>query len=378
MTTPTPPPAAATLDELIEALNDGINFFGDAAELSDDAAHAQLFRDLRADKRAIADALRAAAPIGTPVRQQEGSLSAALRQGYADLRSRLSDDPDEVYIRALEQQEDRILQAFEAAVAHAAPSHVRDIAREKLPHVRRMHDRLRALKRALQHAPDTTPLVHYPPITDRHQEIPMARKSLDTANVQELLYQALETEMGGIQVYETAIRCAVNDDLREEWQKYLEETHRHHEILLGVFDQLGLDPQVRTPGRDVVGHIGQSLVQAMEMALASGDPNLAQIVAGECVVHAESKDHMNWELIGKVAEKGPKELADVLKAPYEEVEKQEDHHYYHTKGWTRELWIQALGMPAVLPPPEEVKQVETAIGASRAEHARDEMPKQRH
>jgi hypothetical protein len=30
-------------------------------------------------------------------------------------------------------------------------------------------------------------------------------------------------------------------------------------------------------------------------------------------------------------------------------------------------------MPAVLPPPEEVKQVETAIGASRAEQQRSKM-----
>ena len=206
----------------------------------------------------------------------------------------------------------------------------------------------------------------------------MAKKTLDTANVQELLYQALETEMGGIKIYETAISCAVNDDLREEWQKYLEETHRQHEILLSVFDHLGLDPEARTPGRDVVGHIGQSLVQAMQMAKQSGDANLAQIVAGECVVHAEAKDHMNWELIGRIVEKGPKDLADVLREPYEEVEKQEDHHYYHTKGWTRELWIEALGMRAVLPPPEEVKQVETAIGASRAEQARDEMRSKKH
>lgn len=51
----------------------------------------------------------------------------------------------------------------------------------------------------------------------------------------------------------------------------------------------------------------------------------------------------------------------------------EDHHLYHTTGWTRELWIQALGFPAVLPPPEEVKQVETAIGASRAEQAREQV-----
>ena len=28
----------------------------------------------------------------------------------------------------------------------------------------------------------------------------------------ELLYQALETELGGVQVYTTALRCAVNDE----------------------------------------------------------------------------------------------------------------------------------------------------------------------
>jgi hypothetical protein len=55
------------------------------------------------------------------------------------------------------------------------------------------------------------------------------------------------------------------------------------------------------------------------------------------------------------------------------VEKDEDHHLYHTKGWARELWIEALGMRAVLPPPEEVKDVETAIGAARAEQQRGRM-----
>ena len=93
------------------------------------------------------------------------------------------------------------------------------------------------------------------------------------------------------------------------------------------------------------------------------------------MVLAETKDHMNWELIGLVAEKGQGDATKVLKAAYEAVEEDEDHHLYHTTGWTRELWIQSLGLPAVLPPPEEVKNVETAIGASRAEKARDEMLK---
>jgi hypothetical protein len=30
------------------------------------------------------------------------------------------------------------------------------------------------------------------------------------------------------------------------------------------------------------------------------------------------------------------------------VEEEEDEHLYHTMGWTRELWIDSLGLPAVL------------------------------
>jgi hypothetical protein len=44
-------------------------------------------------------------------------------------------------------------------------------------------------------------------------------------------------------------------------------------------------------------------------------------------------------------------------------------------GWARELWIQSLGMPAVLPPPEEQKQVASAIGAARAHQSREDMLK---
>lgn len=201
----------------------------------------------------------------------------------------------------------------------------------------------------------------------------MGRKAADDTQVSELILQALETERGGIKVYTAAIKAASNDDLREEWKKYLDETRKHEQILTGVCEQLGLDPEQQTPGRAIVAHHGASLVQAIEMALAEGDPSAAQLVAAECVVLAETKDHLNWELIGEIARQGRKELAKVLQPAYEEVEKEEDHHIYHTKGWCRELWIESLGFPAVLPPPEEVKQVETAIGASRAEQARTQM-----
>jgi len=191
--------------------------------------------------------------------------------------------------------------------------------------------------------------------------------------VRELLYQALETELGGVQVYTTAIRCAENDDLKEEWQEYLEQTKKHVQIVQDVLTKLGLNPNEQTPGRKVVKTIGESLVESMEMALSEGEPGAAQLVACEAVVLAETKDHQNWHLIGEVVKHAKGELSKVLKQAHDEVEDQEDEHLYHTKGWCRELWIESLGMKAVLPPPEEVKKVETAIGAARAEQARSQM-----
>lgn len=199
------------------------------------------------------------------------------------------------------------------------------------------------------------------------------KRQPNSKQVEELLYQAIETERGGIKIYTAALKNAINRDLHKEWEEYLEETRTHERVLTNVFEELGLDTETRSPGREVVAHQGAALVEAIEMARASADPAGAELVAAECVVLAETKDHQNWELIGKVAEHATGEAKRVLKAAFEAVENDEDHHLYHTKGWCRELWIQSLGFPAVLPPPEEVKHVETAIGAARAEKAREEM-----
>jgi len=196
---------------------------------------------------------------------------------------------------------------------------------------------------------------------------------IDENEVHDLLYQAYETELGGVQVYEGALATAKNDDLRKEWEHYLEQTRHHVELVEGSLRAFGLDPATETPGRKVVRHTGESLVKTMAMAQAEATPEQAQVVAAECVTLAETKDHLNWELIGEVVTHLTGEPAKVLRAAYKEVEEQEDEHLYHNTGWTRELWIEGLGLPAVLPPPEEQKDVKTAIGAARAKNARKDM-----
>lgn len=195
---------------------------------------------------------------------------------------------------------------------------------------------------------------------------------MNEQSLHELLYQAMETELGGEQIYLKALECAKNEDLRGEWEKYLEETREHQKILERVFEAAGLDNDTDTPGRRIVRHKGEALIEAMDMALDDGSPEEAELVAAECVVDAETKDHHNWELLIRAAGAASGELASELQKAYDQVGEQEAHHLLHTRGFARELWIQFLGMEAVLPPPEEQKRVATEIGAARAEQQRDD------
>jgi hypothetical protein len=188
----------------------------------------------------------------------------------------------------------------------------------------------------------------------------MASKSGEmSSEVLDLLYQALETEIGGVAVYRMAVLCAEPDELKQEWHRYLEQTERHVEVVRRILDALGLDPEATTPGRSIVRDKAQALVSAMRKALKDA-PQMAAIVAAECVHDAETKDHRNWELIGELSEQVGGELGRLLGEAYDEVEDEEDEHLYHTRGWCRELSLASLGLPAVFPPPEEERDVKTA------------------
>ena len=187
-----------------------------------------------------------------------------------------------------------------------------------------------------------------------------------SAQFEELLLQSLTHERGGVLVYETALECAINEDLRSEWTTYHSQTQSHVAALVAVCESLGLDAGEMTPGCRIVQHTGKALVTAMKMALAEGNKAAAELVACECVVLAETKDHADWELLGRCAQALDGEAATVLTAAVEQIEEEEDEHLYHTQGWCRELWLKSLGLDAVLPPPEDTKNVKSAAGAEKA------------
>jgi len=193
---------------------------------------------------------------------------------------------------------------------------------------------------------------------------------LNKDELYDFLYESLETEKGGVQIYEIALDCALQDELKEEWEKYLEQTRNHVAILIDIIKKLGMNPDQETPGRLVVRHNGLSLVRTIEMATVSCKPMAAQIVAAECVVLAETKDHANWQMIGLIADQLTGIEQQLLKNAYQQVENEEDEHLYHTVVWARELRLQSLGVPATLPPVEEEKDVKSEIEAAKAKKER--------
>ncbi len=162
-----------------------------------------------------------------------------------------------------------------------------------------------------------------------------------------LLYQLLETEQGGVAIYEKALECIVDESLREEFGRYLKQTEQHVETARQVLEVFGFDPEEAHPAREMCRVFNKTLLRMMDQALAAGDPQQAQLVACGCVVEAETQDHLNWELAGELAKHTNGNPGKLLRAAYEKVEEEEDGHLYRSRGWARELWMQALGLASL-------------------------------
>jgi len=139
---------AATLNDLVATLNDGIEFYDHAATQARGNGHRELFKQMSELKGRIAADLKKEIAQQGATPDQDGTWLKGLREGYADLKAKLTKDPDAAWIGSLEEQEDRILRGFRDAVDSDQPPRVRELANRYLPEVQKSHDRLRDLKRA--------------------------------------------------------------------------------------------------------------------------------------------------------------------------------------------------------------------------------------
>lgn len=139
---------SATLNELIEVLEDGKKFYEEAATKVTRPDLRSLFGRMAMTKGAIVGDLKTAVVARGEQPATEGSFSGAIHKAYSEIRAKLSSDKNYAYVAELEQFEDRILHAFQHAAQKSEDAGVRTIAQRYMPDVSRDHAQMRDLKHA--------------------------------------------------------------------------------------------------------------------------------------------------------------------------------------------------------------------------------------
>jgi uncharacterized protein (TIGR02284 family) len=143
----------ASLNEMIEVLNDGQTFYSDSAnEVRRDDLR-KLFRRMAKSKGDIAADLSTAVRALGESPNTDGTFSGTLRKLYAEARTKFAADADMEYVAQLEEFEDRILHAFEHAVTMSKDPNVREIADRYFSSVKKDHNLMRDLKKNRATAP---------------------------------------------------------------------------------------------------------------------------------------------------------------------------------------------------------------------------------
>lgn len=139
----------ATLNDLIEVLNDGKDFYEEGSKhVHPDLA--AVFQRMARTKAAIAADLSGMVVSRGEQPSDSGSFSGSIRKMYAELRTSIAQNEETAYIVQLEEFEDRILHAFQDAVEKSDDVGVREISRRYLPEVTRDHNDMRAMKKIKQ------------------------------------------------------------------------------------------------------------------------------------------------------------------------------------------------------------------------------------
>jgi rubrerythrin len=158
----------------------------------------------------------------------------------------------------------------------------------------------------------------------------------------DLLSEFLEVERGGEQLYEKALELVFDGEVKTKFREFHKQTITHQKVLTEIIVKLGGNPRSQSPTAKVASKKAEALLRSMPVPGFSREQN--QLNAMENIVLAETKDHADWELLGKLARQTTdNQLREVLAPAAKMVEQEEDEHLNWTRKKLGELQIEALG-----------------------------------
>lgn len=167
----------------------------------------------------------------------------------------------------------------------------------------------------------------------------LAETGLDPAFTADLLSACLQHERCGVHLYRSVGGRTTNPDFQARYEEFERETLRHVEILEELIATTGGDPMYVSPSARATEKAAAGLVESTFVLEGSIDPDTAELAMLEAVLLAETKDHGNWTLLGRLAgamADGP--VKEALTAAVEVVLAEEEQHF----GWADNARAQLL------------------------------------
>jgi rubrerythrin len=157
----------------------------------------------------------------------------------------------------------------------------------------------------------------------------------------DLLSEFLAVEQGGQELYEKALELVFDSEVKTKFREFLKQTMTHQKVLTEIISKLGGNPRAQSHTAKIATQKAQGLLRTMGEPGLSRDQN--QLNAMENIVLAETKDHADWELLGKIVRQTTDaRLRDVLASAAKNVEQEEDEHLNWTRKKLGELQMAAL------------------------------------
>jgi rubrerythrin len=164
---------------------------------------------------------------------------------------------------------------------------------------------------------------------------------INKGTLMDVLSEFLAVEMGGQKLYEKALGLVSDSEVKTKFREFHRQTIKHQKVLTDVIHNLGGNTRAQSAGAKVATEKAQALLRTMDSNGLSKDQ--AELNAIENIVLAETKDHADWELIGKIARQSNDDrLREILGAAASEVEQEEDEHLNWTRKKLGELQMEAL------------------------------------
>ncbi len=173
------------------------------------------------------------------------------------------------------------------------------------------------------------------------------------------LSEFLMVEQGGLELYRVAASRCTTPEIKARYEEFGRETARHREVLVKLITTLGGDPNYVSPSARVAQFKACKL---LESAVANAGLSQQEIELSdlENVLLAETKCHLDWELVSQLAKQVTDAKKQALQQAVQEVEDQEDQHVE----WARQTLSQmALEMVQKGPAPSPERWMQVLSGS---------------